>query len=477
MEKLIYTLIIALSLLACQSRGPGGHTHDVIGTATADHSHGPTTGTGLNALSYTLFSNGMELFVEFNPLIMEEESSFAAHFTRLADYKPLTEGEVSVTLISEDDNISNTVSGPSSPGIFRPVLTPENPGEAKIVFKVNLDHTETEFHINDLMVYHSEEEALKYQKPDAANEEITYLKEQAWKTEFATREINTGIFYDVIKTAAKVKPQPQATRILSASATGKVNLLVMQGKKVNKGELLAIISASGIDNNLSARFSELQVNYKRSKADYERLQSLFKNQASSEKDFLNAQTKYLQDSIRYFHFSSEYKNGGLKIIAPSGGVLSKVAVQNGEYVRTGESLLTIVSDQKLIIEALVSQNDYAKLDELFDANFSIPSLEETFSLKDLNGQILTKGSHVQQNRIPVTFSVNNNGKLLNGMYLEAYLQTGIKENAITVPLSALMEDQGNYYLYIQTGTWSVSDIPRPVGPGSANQLMSMSVYR
>jgi multidrug efflux pump subunit AcrA (membrane-fusion protein) len=52
------------------------------------------------------------------------------------------------------------------------------------------------------------------------------------------------------------------------------------------------------------------------------------------------------------------------------------------------------------------------------------------------------------------------------MFLEAFLLTGNKENAVVVPLEALTEEQGFYYVYVQTG--GESFIKRQVVPGASD---------
>ena len=38
-----------------------------------------------------------------------------------------------------------------------------------------------------------------------------------------------------------------------------------------------------------------------------------------------------------------------------------------------------------------------------------------------------------------------------GMFLEAFLFTDKKEDVLAIPLSSVMEEQGNYYVFVQTG--------------------------
>lgn len=87
-------------------------------------------------------------------------------------------------------------------------------------------------------------------------------------------------------------------------------------------------------------------------------------------------------------------------------------------------------------------------------------------MSDLDGIIKSKSAVLDGNttRFPVLFSVKNNGILSRGMFLEAFLLTGKKENAVAVPLTALTEEQGIYYVYVQTG--GESFVKRQVEPGA-----------
>jgi multidrug efflux pump subunit AcrA (membrane-fusion protein) len=104
-----------------------------------------------------------------------------------------------------------------------------------------------------------------------------------------------------------------------------------------------------------------------------------------------------------------------------------------------------------LIEAFVNQSDHKNVSGIFDANFKDPSGTKTFTLSSLNGKVRSASAFVNDNslRIPVNFTVRNNGDLMPGMFLEAYLMTNPKEKAIVVPYSALLEEQGKYFVYVE----------------------------
>ena len=52
----------------------------------------------LEGLSHTIWTDKTELFVEFDPLIMGEETFFAAHFSKMSDFKS-SSGSPSVAIL------------------------------------------------------------------------------------------------------------------------------------------------------------------------------------------------------------------------------------------------------------------------------------------------------------------------------------------------------------------------------------------
>lgn len=452
MKTKLYPLIffIAAMLTACSgNQQPGGHTHDVVGASANDHSDHDHAVTSVDT---TLYAGDFELFVEYPALIAGQLSTFAVHFTRLSSYQPVAEGRLTVSLICGDKGIRHQVDKPSVPGIFRPALQPVVTGSCRLIFNLESPSGNVRFTIPETMVYASAEEAKLAAKAGASGE-ITFLKEQAWKTEFATQKVDLSPFYSVIRTAARVSGQPQSMVVLSAQAEGKVWLMALPGQTVRKGEVVAVIQSSGIENSLESRLAELKLAYEKSKADYERSASLAESQTVSKKDFLQTATLYRQDSMRYYQLANQLTQQGFKIMSPMDGFIVSTQVSNGQFVDKTQSIMHIGNKNHLLIEAYVNQSDLEQVSGIFDATFSKGGEQEPFSLAGLNGKIVSINTYLPENttRIPIVFAVENNGRLMPGMFLEAYLKTGKKEQAMVIPLSAIMEEQGNYYVYVQKG--------------------------
>jgi multidrug efflux pump subunit AcrA (membrane-fusion protein) len=70
--------------------------------------------------------------------------------------------------------------------------------------------------------------------------------------------------------------------------------------------------------------------------------------------------------------------------------------------------------------------------------------------------------------LPVIFQLENEGHLLEGAFAEVYLKSTPKPYVLTVPLSALGEEQGGHYVYVQMTGESYSK--RYVSTGQHNGL-------
>ena len=108
MNKIFYPLIIAafILLFRCNNnQGSNGHSHDAAGGHTSQEEQGQKPKT----LSITFFSDNYELFVEFPPLVVGKTTVFAAHFTQLNDYKPVSKGQLTVSIVKGGKGSKHTI--------------------------------------------------------------------------------------------------------------------------------------------------------------------------------------------------------------------------------------------------------------------------------------------------------------------------------------------------------------------------------
>lgn len=445
-----------------------------------DHGHEHGAG-GLEPLAYTVYSNKTELFVEFKPLVVCSKSNFAAHFTILGEqFLPLNTGKVTVSMIVGESGIRNSADSASSPGIFRLALAPKSAGIGRLVFDIQTENYTDQIVIDNILVYADEHSALDNQTETAISDEIVFLKEQAWKVEFANTPVVKTAFSDIIKTSGQILPAPGDEMVVAASASGIVTFAgnkTIIGSEVLPNTLLFTISGGELaENNLDARYKESKANYDKTKADFERADELVKDKIVSEALFLQAKNAFENAETVFKSRAKNYSASGQIISSPIGGFVKNILVNEGQFVEVGTPLALVSQNKKLLLQANVSHKYFSKLPTIFSANFKPIGAEQIVDTEMLNGKMVTYGRSTTANSafLPITFEIDNIGNLISGSSAEVFLKSSPIPNALVIPVSALMEEQGNFYVYVQLGGESFQKREIKIGASDGENVQVLS---
>lgn len=93
---------------------------------------------------------------------------------------------------------------------------------------------------------------------------------------------------------------------------------------------------------------------------------------------------------------------------------------------------------------------FPKLATFTAANFKTAD-GQVFSTKNLNGALVPTGKSAAAGSpfLSIHFEIDNVGNFVPGSVVEVFLQSGLKPTLV-VPTSALLEEQGIFYAYVQT---------------------------
>ncbi len=418
------------------------------------HEHGHSHST-VEPVSYTVYTEKTELFVEFKPLRKGKVSKFAAHFTTLGDkFNAVTEGSVSLKLIGKSDQPSFKSDAPSSPGIFRLSLKPINTGNYDLLFILKTKEYVDTIAIENISVYPNEKTAMKDVQENAVGDEISYLKEQAWKVEFANQPVVQQTFNEVIKTTGEIMPAQGDEIIITAKSSGIITYDANQkliGSHVKKGEGLFSITGGGLsDNNIDNDYLESKANYEKALANYDRAKQLIKDKIISQKEYNSIEVEYKNAKVNYNNLANNYTSSGKKITAPIEGYLKNITVNEGEFVEVGQPIASISQNQKLILQAEVPQKYFSSLTNITSANFITPYDSKSYNSDSLNGKFISYGKNAKEYYIPVYFEIDNTGDIIPGSFVEIFLKAKAISNALVIPAEAILEEQGEYFTYVQT---------------------------
>lgn len=451
MQKTALAAIIGLWLFASCHSHDGEHSHDSSHNHETAHEH--SHDTERPALSYTTWTPKTELFVEFPALVVGSDSRFAAHFSYMSNFKPVTEGKVEVTLSKQP--VSSRVDTVSAPGIFRPTITPTLAGTYSLTFIIQTPTVSDTIVIQDVEVYESINDAIAHipEEPENPNE-ISFLKEQAWKMPFANAPVVSGSVYDVIKTGGSLVTTTGNRKALPATTSGVLiytqpNLVV--GSPVVKNQHLFTISGGNLSSgNIETDFLQAKANFEKAESKYLRNKTLFDKGALSAAEFELVTNEYELAKTTYDNLAANYSGGGKKITAPMSGYIEALPEANGTFIDLGEPLAIISQNEELILTARVTPGDFSKLNGSVTANFTLNG--KTYSLADVNGRLLSYGKNSSESEpgVLVQFSIQNVQGWLPGSYAEVWIKTNPTHNALLIPTNSLLEEYGNYYAIVQT---------------------------
>ncbi|HEX6846770.1 MAG TPA: efflux RND transporter periplasmic adaptor subunit [Chitinophagaceae bacterium] len=434
----------------------------------------------LEALSYTLYTGTSELFVEFKPLIVGQVSRLAAHLTKLGEnFLPYTEGAVTVTLIQNGKDLKHSADTPSSPGIFRLALQPAQAGIGKLVFDIQTKEFTDQITIDSVEVYADEKAAIAAQPAESGGSDISYLKEQAWTVEFANAPVMKETMFDVIKTTGEIQSAPGDEVTIAAKSNGIVKFIGTNnviGSTVRSGQTLFTVTGGEIPfENVEAAKQAAKAELNTAKSEYERANELIKDKLITQADYQNAKLRYEQAQITLNNLGRNY-GGGKALSSPINGFIKSIMVSEGQFVAAGQPLATVTKNQRIILKADVSLKDANKINSIKEATFTIIQSKQTFNTKELNGKLLAVGKTTAANSpfIPVQFQIDSKPGMLPGSFAEVYLKTTPINDAMVIPVSALVEEQGIYYAYVQTEGESFQKRELKLGANDGEKVQVLS---
>ena len=283
------------------------------------------------------------------------------------------------------------------------------------------------------------------------SDEILLPKAKAEAAGVKVSTIEPGTFEQVIKTSGQVLAAQGDESVAVATVAGVVSFhgKVTEGMSVGKGSNLLTISSSNIADGDPVQ--RARIAYEISKKEYERMKALVKNKIVSDKDFAQAEQNYENARISYEALAKGNTKGGQAISSPIGGYVKNILVKEGDYVTIGQPLVSVTQNRRLFLRAEVSEKYYPYLRTIGSANFKTPYDNKVYALKELSGRLLSFGKSAGDNSfyVPVTFEFDNKGDIIPGSFVEVYLLSTPMENVISLPRTALTEEQGLFFVYLQ----------------------------
>jgi cobalt-zinc-cadmium efflux system membrane fusion protein len=334
---------------------------------------------------------------------------------------------------------------------------------------------------------HLHSDNIKSETKEAHSDEEEVLLSQK---QFETLKMKTDtialrnlVGYVEANGALEVPPQNEAA-ITSVVGANVVSINVIEGDKVNKGQVVAYLSHPNIIK-MQTDYLNAVSNSNFLKKNYQRQQKLYNAGVGSGANFQKAEAEYdaskamangLEAQLKLLNINTSLvKNGtiaqSISLRSPIDGYVQKVEVKTGQYVEPQTELFEIVNTHHVHADLMVFEKDVYKVKKGQKVIFNLQSNTD----EDLTAEIYSVSKTFEDN--PKALHVhaeieNKKGNLIPGMYIKGKIQV---DNTVSraLPESAVIKEGDKFYVFSvkkENDDWSFKPVEVILGAKDGNWL-------
>lgn len=431
-------------------------------------------GTAISARSVTLWTDSTELFMEHPPLFTETPNRFAVHLTDLTDFAPIRSGRVSLRAVPRagGDPVEVVQEEPRSPGIYGPELIFPAAGTWDLTITVESPQARDRIEVPGLLVL---DDLSNDEFPAAAAEgEISFLKEQQWKTPgFATVFAAAGSLHDAVEVSGEIVPAANryarvtapAAALLDAEAVAGMPLV---GESVAAGAvLLRLLPALG---DPGATLADAQAQLQEAEAEAIRARRLVDAEAAPRRRLAAAEVALQRARQVMAGLGQSLQDGRLVVRAPLAGVVAERPAVAGQRVAPGDMLVVIVDPSVVWLKALVPVAQPGAVLHAGPAEFRLEgeTAWRTTGRRRPASPLIDSLSRT----LSVFWEVANARRGITiGTTATVSIPVGGEVGGVVVPASAVLEEDGIPVTYVQVTGESFSRRPVRLGARTAGMAV------
>jgi RND family efflux transporter MFP subunit len=454
-------LVVIVGLLsvgesACRGAGPGG------GGAS------PAAEAGW---SVTAWGERYEVFAETGPLVAGSMATSNAHVTVLSGFAPLKEGTVTVVLRAPDGTVAAfRQTQPKRDGIYPVEVRPGAEGTFDLVFRIESPAGPEDVEAGRVRVGSAASPGGRADEQDPAPAEgVSFLKEQQWRTEFATAWVRGGALAASVGGPAQVKPAGGGEVVLTAAldATVAPSPWPYVGLELGAGGSVFRLTPRMTGRSLPelrADASSLEADVQVARRRVERLTELLRVEATSEAELeraraglqsLEARLAVARGGVAATTTAANPQDAAADIVvrAPWAGRVAEVSVSPGQTVAAGAVLGRLVKVRPLWLVVALRPEDAARVQGAPEGlTLRRPGQPAPLELAAGDVRLVSRSPEVD----PQTASVNvilqidrSASDLPLGSAVDAEILLPGEQRGIVVPLAALLDDSGTTVAYVQ----------------------------
>ena len=275
------------------------------------------------------------------------------------------------------------------------------------------------------------------------NNGISLLDENERLTLVSKYEIQQTIFNTYIEAQANLKTRKNVLILPEFQGTLE-KVFVSEGQKVKKGQLLAEINDSG----LNEQYEQMVIQAEFAKENFERTQRLWDNNIGSEMQYLKSKTDYEASEKMVDQMKDRLSK--TKIYAPFDGEIDEIISNVGSNLIPGVSqILRLVNLDIIYAESFVSEKYISFIGEGTEAIVQIPLLNMDYrSSVNQTGNFINPSNRTFRIEVPVE---NFDNRIKQNLDAKIKINIYKKDDAIVIPLRIVREDAlGKNFVYVMS---------------------------
>ena len=418
--------------------------------------------------SVTAWGERYEVFAETGPLVAGAAAISNAHVTVLSGFAPLKEGTVTLVLRGQGGEESFKQERPKRDGIFPIELKPRSEGTFDLAFRIDSLAGPEEIGAGRVRVGSAVSPgAGAAQGGPAAPESVPFLKEQQWRTEFATAWVREGALAESVEGPAQVKASGGGEVVLTAALDVTVapspwphtGLDVAEGATVFR--LVPRVGDRSLPE-LRADAASLEADVEVARRRVERLTELLRVEATSEAELeraraslasLEARLVSARGGVSTATGARRQQAADILVRAPWTGRVAEVSVTPGQTVAAGTSLGRLVKVRPLWLVLALRPEAAARVQAAPQRLYlKRPGQQIPIEVSARDLRLVSRSPEVDPRTASVAVILEVNRSAVDlplGSAVEAELRLAGERRGIVVPLSALLDDSGTTVAYVQ----------------------------
>jgi cobalt-zinc-cadmium efflux system membrane fusion protein len=332
---------------------------------------------------------------------------------------------------------------------------------------------------------HNEEVNKEPKKEHSDRDEVMLSAQQfeALKIKIDTIASRNMSSYVEANGTLEVPPQSEGA-ITSVIGANVASIEVIEGDKVNKGQVVAYLSHPNI--------IKMQTDYLNAfnssnflKKNYERQQKLYDAGVGSGANFQKAEARYdaskvmvsgMAAQLQLLNVSAQsVRNGSVAqrvaLRSPIEGYIQKVEVKTGQYVEPQTELFEVVNTHHVHADLMVFEKDVYKVKKGQKVTFNIQSIQDDALSAEIYS--VSKTFEDSPKALHVHAEIENKkGNLIPGMYIQGRIQVESSET-MALPESAIIKEGDKFFVFSvekENKDWSFKPVEVILGQKDNNWI-------